>query len=57
MAKAAKLLEKACNQPGGLSFDDFDALLSRLGWVKRGQEGSHRLLVLAQGLQAPRPAR
>jgi predicted RNA binding protein YcfA (HicA-like mRNA interferase family) len=43
MAKAAKLLEKARNQPGGLSFDDFEALLSRLGWVKRGQEGSHRL--------------
>ena len=49
MAKAAKLLEKARNQPGGLSFDDFEALLSRLGWVKRGQEGSHRLWYSPKG--------
>ena len=44
MAKAAKLLEKARNQPGGSSLDDFEALLSRPGpWVKRGQQGSLRL--------------
>ena len=53
MAKAAKLLEKARNQPGGLSFDDFEALLSRLGWVKRGQEGSHRLWYSPKGYRLP----
>ncbi|MGH8643648.1 MAG: type II toxin-antitoxin system HicA family toxin, partial [Gammaproteobacteria bacterium] len=36
-----------------LSFDDFETLLARLGWVKRGQEGSHRLWYSQKGHRLP----
>ncbi len=53
MARAEKLLEKARNNPSGLSFDDFETLLARLDWVKRGQEGSHRLWCSPKGYRLP----
>ncbi|MGH8523131.1 MAG: type II toxin-antitoxin system HicA family toxin [Gammaproteobacteria bacterium] len=58
MARAEKLLEKARNNPSGLSFDDFETLLGRLGWAQRGQEGSHRLWYSPKGHRLPiQPAR
>jgi hypothetical protein len=43
VSKTEKLLAKARNNPDGLSFDDFETLLARMGWIKRRQEGSHSL--------------
>jgi len=43
MGKQEKLLEKAKNNPGGLSFDDFQVLMKRSGWVLDHQKGSHQI--------------
>ena len=43
MVKKEKLLSKAQNNPGGLSFGDFETLLTQCGWAKHRQEGSHRI--------------
>lgn len=43
MGKKEKLLEKARNNPDGLSFSDFETLMSRLDWVMDHQSGSHQI--------------
>jgi hypothetical protein len=43
MPKTEKLLAKARNNPGGLSFDEFKMLLSRCGWLFDHQSGSHEI--------------
>lgn len=43
MGKFEKLLEKARNNPEGLSFKDFETLLSRSGWILDHQSGSHQI--------------
>jgi predicted RNA binding protein YcfA (HicA-like mRNA interferase family) len=43
MDKAEKLLEEARDNPGGLSFTDFEHLMELKGWVFKRQRGSHRL--------------
>jgi hypothetical protein len=43
MTKTEKLLAKARNNPGGLSFDEFKTLLSRCGWLFDHQSGSHEI--------------
>ncbi|TAK79144.1 MAG: type II toxin-antitoxin system HicA family toxin [Gammaproteobacteria bacterium] len=43
MGKQEKLLEKAKNNPNGLSFDDFQTLMRRYGWVLDHQKGSHQI--------------
>ncbi len=35
-------MEKARNNPKGLSFEDFETLLAQSGWVFKRQTGSHR---------------
>ena len=43
MTKKEKLLEKAENHPNGLSFEDFQTLMKRYGWVVDHQRGSHQI--------------
>jgi len=43
MGKYEKLLDKTRNNPSGLSFDDFQTLMSRCGWIKDHQSGSHQI--------------
>ncbi len=43
MTKAEKLLLKAQDHPSGLSFSEFETLLSHAGWVSDHQKGSHRI--------------
>jgi len=43
MVKKEKLLEKALNNPKGLSFDDFCTLMKHQGWVLDHQRGSHQI--------------
>jgi hypothetical protein len=43
MGKQEKLLTKALNSPDGLSFSDFQTLMSRCGWVLDHQTGSHQI--------------
>jgi predicted RNA binding protein YcfA (HicA-like mRNA interferase family) len=38
-----KLLAAARNNPNGLSFTDFEALLKRARWVFDRQKGSHQI--------------
>lgn len=61
MSKTDKLLEKLRNNPNGIGFNDFEALLARLGWVLDRQTGSHhmwispkrmRLVIQPQGSKA-----
>lgn len=41
MNKQEKLLQKALNNPYGLSFNEFVTLLKRLGWKYERCKGSH----------------
>ena len=43
MAKQEKLLIKTNNNPDGLSFSDFQTLMSRFGWIMDHQSGSHQI--------------
>lgn len=43
MTRDEKLLNKAKNNPSGLSFNDFQTLMSRYGWIKDHQSGSHQI--------------
>jgi len=43
MTRKEKLLEKARNNPSGLSFVDFVTLMKQSGWVLDHQTGSHQI--------------
>lgn len=43
MSKKEKLIEKAKNNPDGLSFDDFCALMKHQEWILDHQRGSHQI--------------
>jgi HicA toxin of bacterial toxin-antitoxin, len=43
MSKQEKLLKKAKDNPGGLSFGDFETLMRRFNWVLDHQTGSHQI--------------
>ena len=43
MASKRKLLLKALNNPRGLRFEEFIALIEAFGFVFRRQRGSHRI--------------
>ena len=43
MSKQDKALEKAINNPDGLSFDEFQTLMKRSGWIMDHQKGSHQI--------------
>ena len=53
VSKTEKLLAKARNNLDGLSFDDFETLLARMGWIKRRQEGNHSLWYSLKGYRLP----
>jgi len=53
MTKAEKLLAKARNTPSGLSFSEFERLLSQNGWVFDHQKGSHRFWYSHEGFRLP----
>jgi len=43
MSRKGKLLTKAENNPDGLSFDDFCALMEHQDWVLDHQSDSHQI--------------
>mgnify|MGYP003394803234 CR=1 FL=1 len=49
MNKKDKLLEKAQNNPHGLNFPDFIALMKRMDWVLDHQTGSHQIWYSKKG--------
>lgn len=50
MTKREKLLEKASNNPYGLSFDEFQIVLKRAGWrCPKNNAGSHRGWISPKG--------
>lgn len=51
MGRKDKLLIKAKQSPKGLSFSDFETLLSLCGWTFKRQKGSHRLWYSPQGFR------
>jgi hypothetical protein len=53
MTKRDKLLDQAFNNPAGLSFAEFQALLSQSGWQKRRQSGSHELWYSPKAFRLP----
>lgn len=51
MGKHEKLLQKARNNPDGLSFQDFETLISRCGWKLDHQNGSHQIWYSPNGFR------
>lgn len=49
MSKKEKLLTKAINNPEGLSFTDFQTLMSHCGWEQDHQSGSHQIWYSPKG--------
>lgn len=45
MTAKTKLLNKARNNPAGLSFEDFKTLLGQCGWIFDRQNGSHQIWI------------
>lgn len=43
MSKKDKLLDKAINNPDGISFDDFCTIMKHQGWILDHQRGSHQI--------------
>ncbi len=43
MSKKDKLLDKVKQNPKGLRFSEFEALLTLCGWICDHQTGSHRI--------------
>lgn len=53
MGKKEKLLQKAINNPKGLSFKDFETLLISFNWVFNRQNGSHRIYYSPDKIRLP----
>jgi predicted RNA binding protein YcfA (HicA-like mRNA interferase family) len=51
MGKHEKLLQRARNNPDGLSFHDFETLMSRCGWILDHQSGSHQIWYSPSGFR------
>jgi predicted RNA binding protein YcfA (HicA-like mRNA interferase family) len=51
--RAEALLAAVRKNPGGLSFNQFEALLEACGWQFRRQKGSHRLWYSPAGHRLP----
>jgi predicted RNA binding protein YcfA (HicA-like mRNA interferase family) len=49
MSQRQKLLSKAQQNPSGLSFSEFQTLMTQCGWVKDRQRGSHQIWYSPQG--------
>ena len=53
MSKKEKLLDKALNNPKGLSFDDFCMLMKHQCWVLDHQRGSHQIWYSPKSFRLP----
>ena len=53
MTAQEKLFQKARNNPDGLSFKDFQTLMSRAGWENKRQKGSHEIWYSPKGFRLP----
>ena len=53
MTQKDKLRQNAINHPGGLTFAEFETLLSQAGWRMKRQSGSHRLWCSPAGFRIP----
>ena len=53
MGKKEKLLQKALNNPNGLSFKEFETLLGNFGWIFDRQAGSHKIYYSACSTRLP----
>ncbi len=49
MSQREKLLIKAGRNPEGLSFSEFQTLMTKEGWVKDHQKGSHQIWYSLEG--------
>ena len=49
MSKHEKLLQKAQANHEGLSFEDFQTLMQRCGWMMDHQSGSHQIWYSPKG--------
>lgn len=49
MSRYEKLLAKAKRNPNGLSFFEFQNLMTQCGWVKDKQRGSHQIWYSPEG--------
>lgn len=49
MSQYKKLLAKAKRNPDGLSFSEFQNLMTQCGWVKDRQRGSHQIWYSPEG--------
>ncbi|HUY38545.1 MAG TPA: type II toxin-antitoxin system HicA family toxin [Candidatus Binataceae bacterium] len=51
--RTEKLFAKAISNPAGLSFKEFEALMSSKGWMFRRQKASHRVWASPLGYLLP----
>lgn len=49
MSQHTKLLNKAKRNPEGMSFADFQTLMTQCGWIKDRQRGSHQIWYSLEG--------
>ena len=53
VGKTDKLLQKIRDNPVGVTFAEFEALLARMGWHFDRQSGSHRIWISPSGQRLP----
>ena len=53
MTTQEKLFQKARNNPDGLSFKDFQTLMSKAGWIEKRHKGSHAIWYSPKGFRLP----
>lgn len=51
MSQSEKLLSKAIRNPNGLSFSEFQTLMTQCGWIKDRQRGSHQIWYSPDGVR------
>lgn len=51
MSQREKLLNKARQNPEGLTFAEFQTLMIRQGWIKDHQRGSHQIWYSPEGVR------
>lgn len=49
MSQYDKLFSKAKRNPNGMSFPEFQTLMSQCGWIKDRQRGSHQIWYSPEG--------
>jgi len=49
MSRYEKLIAKARRNPDGVSFSEFETLMSHYGWIKDRQRGSHQIWYSTKG--------